>query len=145
MPSIIERHPDWYQRLETYVASTARMAFEPGAHDCGLYAATGIMVQSKDAVDFAGEFRGRYTTLEEGLNLLHTAGYADHLALAADKMFEIPVAFARIGDLAAVDFGNAGKTLMIVGGQHLVGPMMGMRGSRLLTDATRAFTPWWQP
>lgn len=144
-PTLLTRHGDWFERLEAFVVAAARRPFEPGAHDCALFAAGGIMVQAEDGTDFAAEFRGRYTSLEEGLNLLKAAGYADHVALAADRLFEIPPAMARIGDIAAVDFGDAGTALAIVGGQHLVGPMPDGRGSVSRLMAARAFTPWWQP
>jgi hypothetical protein len=141
----LKRHDDWYVRLDGFVAGAARTPFEPGQHDCALFAATGLMVQSVAAIDFAAEFRGRYATLEAGLKLLQEAGYADHVALAADRLIEIPPALARIGDVAAVDFGAAGMALTIVGGQHLVGPMPDGRGSVSRLMAVRAFTAWWRP
>lgn len=145
MAPLIERHPDWHRRLDEFVGSAAGYRFWPGKHDCGLFAATAVMVQSKHGIDFAAEFRGRYTTIEEGLSLLQAAGYADHVALAADKLNEVAPAMARLGDIAVVDSGAAGLSLVIVGGQHLVGPMPGMRGSVPRLLAIRAFAVGWMP
>lgn len=142
---MLERHPDWHARLDVYVSDAASWRFEPGRNDCALFAAGGLTVQSKDAIDFAAEFRGRYSTLEDGLKLLQAAGYADHVALAADRLIEIPPSLARVGDIAAVDFGEAGMALTIVGGQHLVGPTPDGRGSVSRLLAVRAFTAWWRP
>lgn len=142
---LIEKHPDWHARLHRYVVSVYRTPFEPGTHDCALFTAAAVMVQDKNGIDFAADFRGRYSTIEAGLNLLQAAGYDDHIALAAAKLLEIPPAIARIGDVAAVEFGDAGTALTIVGGPHLVGPMMGMRGSVSRLMAIRAFAVGWQP
>jgi hypothetical protein len=141
---LIEKHPDWIARLHRYVASVYRTPFEPGIHDCALFAATCVMIQDKAGTDFAAEFRGRYNTLEDGLSLLQAAGYADHVALAADKLAEIAPADARIGDIAVVELGDA-AALTVVGGTHLTGPMMGMRGSVSRLLAVRAFAVGWQP
>lgn len=145
MADIIERHPDWHGRLDQFVASTWRTPYQPGVHDCALFASSAVMVMSKLAIDFAVDFRGRYSTLEEGLSLLQAAGYEDHVALAADKLNECAPAEARIGDVAAVDFGDFGMALTIVGGPHLVGPMPGMRGSVSRLLAVRAFAVGWRP
>lgn len=143
MPEILTKLPDWRARLDLFVGASTRRPFEWGVHDCALFAAEGVDAQTGS--DFAAEFRGRYSTFEEGLKLIQEAGYDDHVALAAASLIEIPPAFARIGDVAAVEFGTTDLTLMIVAGHRLIGPMPGMRGSVPLTSAVRAFAVGWQP
>lgn len=134
---IARKNDDWRSRLDRFIAVSANKPFVWGEHDCGLFAATGVEAQIGE--DFAADLRGRYDSLETGLSMLQSLGFADHVALAAAKLPEIPPAFAQIGDVAAVDFGSAGMTLTIVGGHRLHGPMPGMRGTLALTRACRAF------
>lgn len=139
-------HPyveDWFARLDAWTIRSHRMAFKWGVHDCGLNAATAVEMQI--GVDFAAELRGRYDSLEGGMALLAARGFADHAALAASVLPEIPPAFARIGDIAAVDFGPAGVALMVVAGQRLIGPMQGMAGNLSRMKACRAFAVGYEP
>jgi hypothetical protein len=137
------RLPDWPQRLDAWVAKSAAMPFDWGTHDCGLNA--GSAAEAQIGIDFAADFRGKYTTYQGGLKLLRKAGFKDHAELAASIFPEFPPAFAQIGDLAAVDFGDAGLTLMVVAGHRLIGPMPDMAGSLPLTQACRAFAVGRQP
>lgn len=115
------------------------MPFEWGKHDCALSAAKAVQVQLKDDVDFAADFRGKYSTMEGGLKLLRKAGFKDHAGLIASLLPEIPVSMAQIGDIVAVDFGELGVTLMLVAGHRIIGPMPDMAGNLPLTRASRAF------
>lgn len=133
----------WQDRLDRLVAQATRKPFVWGSHDCGLWAASAVEAQT--GVDFAAGFRGRYDSFEAALKLLRAAGYEDHVALAAAHLPEIPVAFARVGDIAAVDFESAGMTLTVVAGHRLIGPMPAMRGNMPLTSACRAFAVGWAP
>lgn len=134
---IKRKNYDWRQQLDRFIAISATMPFVWGQHDCGLFAAAGVEAQIGE--DFAADLRGRYDSLEDGLKLLRSLGFEDHVALAAARLPEIPPAFAQLGDVAAVDFGTAGMTLTIVGGHRLHGPMLGMRGTLPMTMACRAF------
>jgi len=96
----MRRLPDWNQRLAAYVAECGRRPFEPGAHDCALFAAGAVEAMTGE--DPAAEFRGRYASLAEGLRALREAGIEDHVAAAAAALPEIAVRDARPGDLAAV-------------------------------------------
>lgn len=142
---IHKKRNDWHQRLNAWVARSAAMPFAWGTHDCALNAATCVQMQIEDDIDFAADFRGKYSSYTEGLALLHAAGFADHAALAASVLPEIPHAKAQIGDLVAVDFGEAGLTLMVVAGHRIIGPMPDRAGSLRLTDACRGFAVGRQP
>lgn len=68
--------------------------------------------------DPAAPFRGRYRSTKGGLRVLRRAGYRDHLALAEAHFEEVPPAFARVGDLAAV-LGADGPALGVVQGERI--------------------------
>lgn len=108
------RHPDWKLRLISYVGTCAKIPFAYGQHDCALFAAGCIAAMT--GVDLAAEWRGTYTSLKGGLAALKRAGYADHLALAADHFEKIAPAFAAAGDLAVID-GPEGAALGVVQGE----------------------------
>lgn len=134
---IVPKLPDWVARLDAFVAETTRLPFTWGEHDCALFADGAFEAQT--GVSFAAEFKGRYSSFEEALTLLQAAGFEDHVALVGARLPEIPIAFSRIGDIAAVDFGGNGLTLMVVAGHRLIGPMPHMRGSVGLTRGCRAW------
>lgn len=129
--------PDWRARLDSWVAESFRMPFAWGQHDCALNAARAVEAQT--GVDFAADWRGRYSTYEEGVALLEAAGFASHADLAAAVLTEIAPSKAQVGDLAAVDMGRLGVALMVVAGHRLIGPMPNGQGNLPLTRAARAF------
>jgi hypothetical protein len=119
------RLPDWKSRLTAYLAAKAPLLIEPGVHDCALFPAGAV--EAMTGVDLAVEWRGRYTTFEEGFK-----------ALVARHFEEIAPAFAWAGDLAVVD-GPLGPSLGVVQGEGvyvLTGTRMGLLP---LTHALRAF------
>jgi hypothetical protein len=130
------RAPDWRRKLELYVAAAASRRFDFGEHDCAMFAAGAVAAMT--GADPAAPYRGRYGTLNEGLELLRAAGFGDHLDMADSLFEEIPVARARPGDLAAVAAGE-GDALGVVQGEHVY--LVGPGGLRLvpLTDASRAW------
>lgn len=60
----LERFPDWAPRLNKYIIEVRDHKFEPGVHDCCTFVAGAI--QAMTGVDVMPEYRGQYTTLEEG-------------------------------------------------------------------------------
>lgn len=94
------RKHDWQLHLMQYLADCARKPFEPGQHDCALFWAGAVEAMTGE--DPASMWRGKYTTIAQGLRLLKKAGYPDHVAVAASIFDEIPVAFAAPGDLAVL-------------------------------------------
>jgi len=111
----MKRRPDWKIRLSRYVTEAWHRPFEPGVHDCALFAAGAV--EAMTGVDPADGWRGRYTTLRGGARVLRREGYADHVALAASLFRrradnETP----RPGDLAVVP-SDDGPALGVVQGE----------------------------
>lgn len=110
------RYPDWQARLVAYLSATAALIQEPGVHDCALFPAGAV--EAMTGVDLAADWRGTYSSFEEGLNALKAAGFADHIDLVARHFAEIAPAFAQAGDLAVVD-GLLGPSLGVVQGEGI--------------------------
>ncbi len=110
----MKRLPDWKPRLMRYLEHAARRPFKEGEHDCALFLAGGVEAMTGE--DYAAPYRGRYSTTLGGLRILKKAGFEDHVALAAHHLKEKPVAFANVGDGAAVPTPD-GPALGIVQGE----------------------------
>jgi hypothetical protein len=132
----MKRLPDWKPRLIAYLAAKAPLMIEPGVHDCALFPAGAV--EAMTGVDLAAEWRGRYTSFEEGFNALKAAGYRDHIDLVARHFEEIAPAFAAAGDLAVVD-GPLGPSLGVVQGEGVYVLTTTRMGLLPLTHAFRAF------
>jgi hypothetical protein len=99
------RKPDWQQRLHEFLLARGKQPFAWGKNDCALFAADAI--QSFTGVDFAGDFRGKYTD-EAGANATIksvTAGSTvEDAAVHAAKQHGLvewkTVMLAQRGDLA---------------------------------------------
>ncbi|WP_109464410.1 DUF6950 family protein [Albibacillus kandeliae] len=124
----MKRLPDWKPRLMSYLVRAARRPFKEGEHDCALFLAGGVEAMTGE--DYAAPYRGRYSTTLGGLRILKKDGFEDHVALAAHHLKEKPVAFAGVGDGAAVPTSD-GPALGIVQGE----------GIYLLTPARIAIYP----
>ena len=94
------RPPGWRGRLNAYLAEVGGTPFGYGSLDCALFAAG--CVGAMTGIDPAAAWRGRYTTLEQGVRALRRAGHADPEALATALYAEVPVAEAQVGDLAVL-------------------------------------------
>jgi hypothetical protein len=88
--------------LIAYAAEAGARPFRPGRHDCALFAA-GWVKQVPPARTSPAAGAARYRSLKRGQTLLETAGFADHVALAAAQLPEIAPAFAQVGDLAVLE------------------------------------------
>lgn len=133
-----QRLPDWRNRLYDYLTRIAPEPLVYGHHDCALFAANAVHAMT--GVDFAAPYRGRYTTLQEGMRILAVDGFADHVALAHAHLTQVPVAMALPGDLAVFET-RAGRAVGVVQGAAVyVLRVDGMLGLVSLTDATEAFT-----
>ncbi len=110
------RFADWKSRLGVYIAGRFGQPFRPGEFDCALFAAGAV--EAMTGVDFAAPFKGRYTSLEEGIEALRAEGHADHLALIAATFEEVHPAFAQPGDIALLDGGDH-AAIGIVQGEHV--------------------------
>lgn len=94
--TVAPRLADWRPRLVAYVEAVRARPFGYGSHDCALFAAGAV--QAMTGVDLAADFRGRYTSLKEGLKLARGA----HLAVLQSSFQPIPTAFAGVGDIALI-------------------------------------------
>ena len=136
MKQVLMRRADWKLQLIQFMGDAARTPFQPGVHDCALFAAGAVFAMTD--VDFAADFRGRYSTLKGGFKLLQKAGFVDHVALAAHLFDEIPPAYAAVGDLAVVP-DQQGDALGIVQGSGIYVLTTDRLGVVSLLAATRAF------
>jgi len=132
----LTRLPDWHARLVAYLAAASRTPFAPGAHDCALFAAGAV--QAMTGNDLAEGWRGRYRTLAGGRRVLKREGVADHVALAARHLEEVPVSWAQPGDVAAVPTAD-GPALGVVQGASIYVVSAAGLGLVPLTAAARAF------
>lgn len=126
----------WRSILADYVAGAAGAPYQPGTADCALFAAGAV-----DAItgsDHRRVWAGRYRCVTGGQRILRRAGHADVAALVAAHLPEVPVAYARPGDLVVLS-GTDGLALGVVQGEGIyVLTPAGLATVPLLT-ALRAF------
>lgn len=94
------KNPTWFADLCAYLDAAEARPFMPGEHDCALFVAGAIAVMH--GVDLAAQWRGQYRTIDEGLALIRAAGFADHLAIAAETFQAVAPSLAKTGDIALV-------------------------------------------
>ena len=107
----LTRRRDWQARLIDYLTAARARRFEPGRHDCALFAAGALEAISGE--DPAASFRGRYKTETGGLRVLKRetgGGLEDRLATLLN-----PVSRPAPGDIAVIDR----VTLGVVQGQSI--------------------------
>jgi hypothetical protein len=122
----LKRFPDWEDRLRTYFDTCGEIAFAYGEHDCSLFAASAV--QRQTGVDFAADFRGRYSDAKGAAQALrqYGAGTLQKTVTAALGKAK-HVARAKRGDVVLLNNSLgicAGKFSLFVGqldafGQHL--------------------------
>lgn len=132
----MRRRRDWNERLGAYLAACGRRPFEPGRHDCALFAAGAVHAMTGE--DPAADWRGAYGTISGGLRRLREAGVEDHVAAAAALFAEIPVRQARPGDLAVVR-AEEGLALGVVQGPRVYVARASGLGLVPIDKAERAF------
>ena len=113
------RLPDWRGRLGAHLAAARARPFCYGTYDCATFAAGAVGAVS--GIDPIAALGIRYTTFASGRRALRAHGYADHIAVVHERFAAIPMAFARLGDLAVIDT-NRGPALAVVGGAELLAP-----------------------
>ena len=130
------RFVDWKARLIAYLAWSVLQSFGYGRFDCALF--TFGAVKAMTGIDPGECYRGKYTTLRDGVALLRNDGFRDHVDLTALYFDEIPVAFAQAGDIAVVA-GDDGPALGLLQGEYIYA--LAPAGMKLipLLSATRAF------
>ena len=130
------RHVDWKARLIVYLAQSVGKPFVYGEFDCALF--TLGAVAEMTGFDLTTEYRGRYSTLVQGVVLARRDGFRDHVELVAAHFAEIAPAFAQAGDIAVVE-GADGPALGLVQGEHIYALMPGGLVLVPLLAAIRAF------
>lgn len=113
MGTELKRLPDWQPRLHHWLHDIKGRSFEPGQHDCCIFAAGAVEAQT--GVDLATGFRGDYTTIAGGLIALRRAGFADHIDLITHHLPEAPLVTAREGDLVIVPTADGPATGLVQG------------------------------
>ena len=134
---MVERISEWRVALMQFLGEAARKPLSFGQHDCAIFAAGAV--QAMTGEDFAEPFRGRYSTLADGLRLLKVAGHGDHVALARSCLPSIPVAEAMPGDLAVCDGDGVPALGVVQGAAVYVLQAQGGLGLIPLTSAIEAF------
>jgi len=129
---------NWYTNLVNLIDERRTTPFEPGYHDCGLWASD--CVKAMTGVDLAAQFRGQYTTIEEGLALLQAAGYADQVEFAAAEFRECGPTYVQSGDIAAISTPIGWATGVVMGHiVYVVTPGDGGLGILSISRVERAF------
>lgn len=86
----------WQQALDALIAARARTAFAWGTHDCCMFAADAVLVQTGS--DPAAGLRGGYETAEQAFALVEAHGGLESLVCAALGAAIDPV-LAVVGDV----------------------------------------------
>lgn len=97
----LKRHKDWRARLSAYVETCRTTPYDPGKHDCVLFAAG--CIEAMTGVDLAAGWRGNYSTITEAIRAFRKAGYVNLLDLAEQHFEEVPVGRALSGDIAIIE------------------------------------------
>ena len=127
----MSRLPNWYSRLMSYIDEIRRTPHSLGRHDCALFAAGAVEAMTGE--DPAAPWRGQYETLEEGLLLLQSSGYIDHVAVAASIGERVHKTDAQTGDIAVVATPQ-GMALGVVSGSRVMVLMSGSLGTLEITE-----------
>lgn len=78
--AIVEKKLDgWFSSLIALIDSKVREPLNPGHFDCALWANDCVAVQT--GFDLASQWRGQYSTIEEGMALINASGYANLSAI----------------------------------------------------------------
>ena len=99
IPVLIERLPDWEQRLADFIAARQSMPFAWGSNDCALFATAAAAAIT--GVDRAEVFRGRYDSREGAMLALREVGQGTLLKTMDHLYPRKPLGFAQRGDLVA--------------------------------------------
>lgn len=80
----MQRFPDWSQRLRRAIETKRNLGRAWGSNDCAI--CTADFVHAQTGVDFAADYRGRYSDEEGAYALLKQLGYADLPALVDARL-----------------------------------------------------------
>ena len=97
-----QRLSDWRLRLDQTIDKARQLNFEWGVFDCALHVSN--CIRATTGVDPAESYRGTYSD-EAGAARIYGSNFEDFIASqsAALGLKEVPVTFARRGDVVFVD------------------------------------------
>lgn len=91
---------EWYTDLLDLIDDKYMTQFEYGQHDCALWGADALQIQLEDGFDIAARWRGKYTTLAQGMRAIKASGFASYVDVFAQVLPELPSPrLAQSGDL----------------------------------------------
>lgn len=114
----MKRLPGWRARLDAMFDEIRRTPFDWAGHDCALTLASGAIL-AITGEDVSKPYRGRYQTERGALLVLRKAGFETLEELAASLLPEVPVSFARVGDIVTYPMDDPfGCTFGVVNGER---------------------------
>jgi hypothetical protein len=93
----MKRKPDWETPLADYLLAARERAYSYGTHDCLLHCASAVEAMTGE--DLGAPHRGRYRTEADAARHLRRHGARTPEAFLDARFPEVPVAFARRGDI----------------------------------------------
>jgi hypothetical protein len=114
---VVTRKQDWQLAFEKCVAENYHTPFEWGTHDCCLWAAN--LVLAITGHDVAVDFRGKYSTAKEALEILEAGGGVAALWTKHLGAEPVPPLFASVGDVVLADL-NGQETMAVCNGDTLL-------------------------
>ncbi|QBQ72940.1 hypothetical protein QJV43_gp24 [Serratia phage Serbin] len=131
---------DWQDKLLEQVVLREKVKFEWGKHDCCLFAADVVMAMT--GVDYASEFRGKYST-EIGAKRLLAKANEDGLTGVLDGKFaQVDLPYVQRGDLVMVQT-DAGPALGIYWSGQSVW-LQGLEGVQLFINIKERILKAWR-
>lgn len=98
----LTRFHDWPERLHRMIESAGELSFEWGKFDCALHVCN--CIRALVDVDPAIEYRGKYSD-EAGAAQIYGESFEQFIAKSCASLgfTEVPVTFARRGDVVFID------------------------------------------
>lgn len=133
---MMQRVPDWPQRLHHAIEARRRQPYAWGVNDCAICAAD--LVAAQTGHDFAAAFRGRYADEAGAREILASLGHPD-LASLVDSFLKRGEGRPQRGDVVLQPHPD-GEFLTVVWGGGVIGP--GPDGLGIVPRAPEAI--WWR-
>jgi len=107
------RFPDWPERLHRMIESAVELSFEWGRFDCALHVCN--CIRALIDVDPGAEYRGKYSD-ESGAAAIYGSSFEQFIAAICLNLGfpEVPVTFARRGDVVFLDNGTPHGAIGVV-------------------------------
>jgi hypothetical protein len=135
----MKRLKGWAVGLDEMLEKIRRTPFDWSGGDCAI-ALGAAAVRAITGEDLAAEYRGKYSTAASALKVMKEAGFDDLADLVASMLPEIPVSFARTGDIVTIEKDDEFKsTIGVVNGERVFVLRPDGLGTLDLLQAKRAF------